>query len=175
MVMFWSRSDGRASMRFAHSKGTPRRSAISWSCSSLPSGSEPVSWNSRPTNVDLPWSTWPTMTILSCSEGAEEVADCVCVVIVVDLFVPPLGCNLGGRFERLRVLLFVFLAETLQHGKIDQVFFSSAGPLARNDVAKIGEVETFDHQAARLCGSETGDAIRGENQIQVERAGLDLH
>src|SRR5688572_4309280 len=69
MVMFWSRSDWRASMRLAHSKGTPRRSAISWSCSSLPSGSEPVSWNSRPTSVDLPWSTWPTMTILSCSVG----------------------------------------------------------------------------------------------------------
>ena len=28
MVMFWSRSDWRASMRLAHSKGTPRRSAI---------------------------------------------------------------------------------------------------------------------------------------------------
>ena len=44
MVMFWSRSDWRASMRLAHSKGTPRRSATAWSCSSLPSGSEPVSW-----------------------------------------------------------------------------------------------------------------------------------
>ena len=28
MVMFWSRSDCSASMRLAHSKGTPRRSAI---------------------------------------------------------------------------------------------------------------------------------------------------
>src|SRR5258706_6740614 len=70
MVMFWSRSDWRASIKLAHSKGTPRRSAICRSCSSFPSGSEPVSWNKRPTKVDLPWSTWPTMTILSCSLGA---------------------------------------------------------------------------------------------------------
>src|SRR5215471_20761716 len=73
MVMFWSRSDWRASMRLAHSNGTPRRSAIFWSCSSLPSGREPVSWNKRPTKVDLPWSTWPTMTILSCSVAAEPL------------------------------------------------------------------------------------------------------
>src|SRR5215470_11662198 len=74
MVMFWSRSDWSASMRLAHSKGTPRRSAIFCNCSSLPSGSDPVSWRRRPTNVDLPWSTWPTMTILSCSVVAGEKA-----------------------------------------------------------------------------------------------------
>src|ERR1035437_6858514 len=70
MLIFWSRSACNASIRFAHSKGIPRRCAACWSCSSLPSGSEPVSCKSRPTNVDLPWSTWPRMTILSCSAAA---------------------------------------------------------------------------------------------------------
>src|SRR5688572_6229255 len=63
MVMPWSRSDWKESIRNAHSNGMPRRSHIALICSSLPSGSEPVSWNSRPTSVDLPWSTWPTMTM----------------------------------------------------------------------------------------------------------------
>src|SRR5580698_2723633 len=78
MVMFWSRSDWRASMRLAHSKGTPRRLATASNCSSLPSGSEPVSCRRRPTKVDLPWSTWPTMTIFNCSLGA--VPGLLCMV-----------------------------------------------------------------------------------------------
>src|SRR5262245_41155638 len=63
MVMPWSRSDWNESIRNAHSNGMPRRSHIALICSSLPSGNEPVSLNSRPTRVDLPWSTWPTMTM----------------------------------------------------------------------------------------------------------------
>ena len=54
MVMPWSRSDWKASIRKAHSNGMPRRSHIALMASSLPSGSEPVSWNRRPTSVDLP-------------------------------------------------------------------------------------------------------------------------
>ncbi len=70
IVMFWSRSACKASIRLAHSKGTPRRCAMAWSCSTLPWASAPASCSSRPTNVDLPWSTWPTITIRSCSLGA---------------------------------------------------------------------------------------------------------
>jgi len=54
MVMFWSRSDCSASIKLAHSNGTPRLAATCCSCSSLPSGNEPVSLNNLPTNVDLP-------------------------------------------------------------------------------------------------------------------------
>src|ERR1035437_3656150 len=57
-------------MRLAHSKGAPRRRAMACNCSSLPSGSEPVSWRSRPIRVDLPGSTWPTMTIFNCPAEA---------------------------------------------------------------------------------------------------------
>src|SRR5690349_13109948 len=52
-------------MRKAHSNGMPRRSDMARIDSTLPSGSVPVSCSRRPTSVDLPWSTWPTMTILS--------------------------------------------------------------------------------------------------------------
>src|SRR5918996_1779080 len=62
--MPWSRSACSASIRKAHSNGMPRRSQVALMVSNLPSGREPVSWNRRPTRVDLPWSTWPTMTIL---------------------------------------------------------------------------------------------------------------
>jgi hypothetical protein len=70
MVTPWSRSAWSASIKNAHSNGMPRRSHTALMVSSLPSGNEPVSWNSRPTRVDLPWSTWPTMTILSL--GRED-------------------------------------------------------------------------------------------------------
>ena len=63
MVIFWLRSACSASIRNAHSKGTPRRSHVALMASYLPSSSESVSWRKRPTSVDLPWSTWPTMTI----------------------------------------------------------------------------------------------------------------
>src|SRR5262249_48544555 len=72
MVMPWSRSDWKASIRKAHSKGIPRRSHMARIASSLPSGSEPVSWKSRPTSEDLPWSTWPTMTARNCSRPAPS-------------------------------------------------------------------------------------------------------
>ena len=57
IVMFWSRSDWSPSIKLAHSNGVPRLSAAFFSASSFPSGSDPVSWNSRPMRVDLPWST----------------------------------------------------------------------------------------------------------------------
>ena len=63
MVMPWSRSVCSASSRNDHSNGMPRRALTAFSISSLPSGRLPVSCSSRPTKVDLPWSTWPTMTM----------------------------------------------------------------------------------------------------------------
>ena len=57
----------RASRRKAYSKGLALRAHSARTCSSLPSGREPVSAKSRPMTVDLPWSTWPTTTILNCS------------------------------------------------------------------------------------------------------------
>src|SRR5689334_6051717 len=56
-------------MRNAHSNGMPRRSDMARIASTLPSGKAPVSCSRRPTSVDLPWSTWPTMTILSWWES----------------------------------------------------------------------------------------------------------
>src|SRR5919199_2080918 len=56
-------------MRKAHSNGMPRRSDMARIASTLPSGKAPVSCSRRPTSVDLPWSTWPTMTILSWWES----------------------------------------------------------------------------------------------------------
>src|SRR6185437_7083169 len=44
----------------------PRRALTAFSISSLPSGRLPVSCSRRPTSVDLPWSTWPTMTMRTC-------------------------------------------------------------------------------------------------------------
>src|SRR5262245_39560036 len=66
MVMPWSRSVWSASSRKDHSKGMPRRALTALSISSLPSGRLPVSCRRRPTSVDLPWSTWPTMTMRTC-------------------------------------------------------------------------------------------------------------
>ncbi|MGY4327673.1 hypothetical protein ACVWWG_002090 [Bradyrhizobium sp. LB7.2] len=63
MVMPWSRSVWSASSRNDHSNGMPRRALTALSISSLPSGRLPVSCSRRPTSVDLPWSTWPTMTM----------------------------------------------------------------------------------------------------------------
>src|SRR3954468_5405979 len=40
---------------------------------SLPSGSEPVSWRSRPISDDFPWSTCPTMTRRSASAACAWV------------------------------------------------------------------------------------------------------
>ena len=65
MVTAWSRSAWSASVTKAHSKGMPRRLHISATASTRPSSRAPVSCRSRPTRVDLPWSTWPTMTTWS--------------------------------------------------------------------------------------------------------------
>src|SRR5713226_6131179 len=74
MLMPWSRSACSASIRKAHSKGIPRRADICRIASNLPSGSEPVSCMRRPTIVDLPWSTWPTTTILTLGRGTPVAA-----------------------------------------------------------------------------------------------------
>src|ERR1051326_2073744 len=66
MVIPWARSSLRASSRNAYSNGRPLRSQSARTCSSLPSGSAPVSARSRPTTVLFPWSTWPPITTLSC-------------------------------------------------------------------------------------------------------------
>jgi hypothetical protein len=66
MVIPWSRSVCSASSRNDHSNGMPRRALTAFSISSLPSGRLPVSCSRRPTSVDLPWSTWPTMTMRTC-------------------------------------------------------------------------------------------------------------
>src|SRR5436853_4667710 len=77
MVMPWSRSVCSASSRNDHSKGMPRRALTAFSISSLPSGRLPVSCSRRPTSVDLPWSTWPTMTMRTCGRvvpfGVAEI------------------------------------------------------------------------------------------------------
>src|SRR5258708_39511705 len=62
-VMPWSRSVCSASSRNDHSNGRPRRALTALRDSNLPSGRLPVSYNSRPIKVDLPWSTCPTMTM----------------------------------------------------------------------------------------------------------------
>src|ERR1700751_2587687 len=76
MVMPWSRSVCSASSRNDHSNGMPRRALTALSISSLPSGRLPVSCRRRPTSVDLPWSTWPTMTMRTCGRvGPFGVAE----------------------------------------------------------------------------------------------------
>src|SRR4051812_33643564 len=77
MVMPWSCSSDSASSRKAYSNGLPVRWHSRRTASSLPVGSEPVSASRRPTRVDLPWSTWPTMTMFiasrDCAAGSAEV------------------------------------------------------------------------------------------------------
>src|ERR1039458_3345885 len=115
MLMFWSRSACKASIRLAHSKGTPRRWAARWSCSKRPSGSEPVSWKSRPTNVDLPWSTWPRMTILSCSVAAGGTETGAAALIASShVPVPP------QLLERPLTLLILRSARPLRHPRAAQ-------------------------------------------------------
>src|ERR1039458_5798378 len=110
MLMFWSRSACNASIRLAHSKGTPRRWAARWSCSNRPSGSEHVSCKSRPTKVDLPWSTWPRMTILSCSAVIGVNRDGVVALISLShVPIPP------QFLERLLTLLILRAARPLRH------------------------------------------------------------
>src|SRR5580765_724536 len=147
--MFWSRSDCRASIRFAHSNGTPRRSAIFCNCSNLPSGSEPVSWKSRPTNVDFPWSTWPTMTILSCSVGPAMSVEEWTEFINKSGFLA-LGCNLTCRAQRLWILFLVFLTEVFQQRQLDDVSLAPGGSFTGNNVAQIGDAKYVHNQPARL-------------------------
>src|SRR5207253_4411514 len=62
-------SSRKASNRKAYSNSLPCRRQISRTFSSFPSGRVPVSAKRRPSRVDLPWSTCPTMTILRFSVG----------------------------------------------------------------------------------------------------------
>src|SRR6516164_8523487 len=52
----------------------PRRALTALSASSLPSGRLPVSCSRRPIRVDLPWSTWPTMTMRTSGRLATLAA-----------------------------------------------------------------------------------------------------
>src|SRR4051812_16505137 len=63
----------------------PRRALTALSISSLPSGRLPVSCSRRPTSVDLPWSTWPTMTMRTC--GRVVPFGVACVVLESIMFI----------------------------------------------------------------------------------------
>src|SRR3546814_8871426 len=71
----------------------PRRAETASSSVTLPAGSAPVSCSSRPIKVDLPWSTWPTMTMrcsarpASAAAGARE-SRVVAKVVVPSSFMP---------------------------------------------------------------------------------------
>src|SRR2546421_976492 len=65
----------------------PRRALTALSASSLPSGSSPASCSRRPIRVDLPWSTWPTMTIRTSARApsgeAERNSEDMCTFMTI--------------------------------------------------------------------------------------------
>src|SRR3712207_3475891 len=61
--MPWSRSTCSLSSRKENSRSRPRLAETARNCAIRDAGTAPVSCSSRPTKVDLPWSTWPTTTM----------------------------------------------------------------------------------------------------------------
>src|SRR4029077_6812567 len=93
MVMPWSRSVCSASRRNDHSNGMPRRALTAFSISNLPSGRLPVSCNRRTTSVDLPWSTWPTMTMRTCGRVVPFGVDDMVAGTIMFMGCTPLECR----------------------------------------------------------------------------------
>jgi len=71
--------------------------------------------------------------------------------------------------------LLVLLPKTLEKREIDKVLLSSACSFAGDDIPEVSNAEPLDIQRTALGVLKTGDAIRGEHQVQVKRACLDLY
>lgn len=69
---------------------------------------------------------------------------------------------------------FIFQPEQLQQVQVQPVLHASAGLLAGNDVAEVGDREDVFADGSGFCLVETLDAVGGEDEVEVEGAVLEL-
>src|SRR5712672_4472966 len=152
MVMPWSRSVCSASSRNDHSNGMPRRALTALSISSLPSGRLPVSCSNRPTSVDLPWSTWPTMTMRTCGRVVPFGVACVVLESIMFIAAPTSNSYLqiagdAQPLERILGLVIQRAPGTLRHFRAVQLMedFVDIGCVGQD---RIGDVLVAERAVA---------------------------
>ena len=77
--------------------------------------------------------------------------------------------------QRRGVAFLKLQPEVFQQRKFNFILLPSAGALAGDNVAEVGDAKNPFGQTARVRIFKTGDAVRGKHQVYIERPRLELH